>query len=184
VKAALAAKKTWSDAVRLGDYLVQTDASGKVSTERFQSKPPRPTSFQERKAYLEGQVAAGLMSQEKAQDALAYPSRPPREPQPKNIDPAIMKVFTEYKTDEYGRTVSEIDKPGFERFLAYYKDNRDKFASDLATLAAFQQQEKAAAPPAAVPPPEAIAKLKEGVITTFGGGQLWTLKDGRPVRVN
>lgn len=32
-------------------------------------------------------------------------------------------------------------------------------------------------------PPEAVSKLKEGVITTFGNGQDWTLQGGQPKRV-
>ncbi len=33
------------------------------------------------------------------------------------------------------------------------------------------------------PPPEAIKQLKEGTVTTFGNGQKWTLKNGKPERV-
>lgn len=33
------------------------------------------------------------------------------------------------------------------------------------------------------PPPETIKQLKEGVATTFGNGQVWTLKGGQPVQV-
>jgi hypothetical protein len=32
-------------------------------------------------------------------------------------------------------------------------------------------------------PPAARARLKEGVVTTFGNGQKWTLTDGVPARV-
>jgi hypothetical protein len=32
-------------------------------------------------------------------------------------------------------------------------------------------------------PPAARAKLKEGVVTTFGNGQSWTLQNGKPVRM-
>lgn len=40
-----------------------------------------------------------------------------------------------------------------------------------------------AAPAAATLPPAARAALKENVITHFGNGQSWTLKDGQPVQV-
>ena len=33
------------------------------------------------------------------------------------------------------------------------------------------------------PPPEALAKLKEGVPTTFNNGQVWMLQNGKPVKV-
>ena len=36
---------------------------------------------------------------------------------------------------------------------------------------------------APLPPPNEIAKLQEGHKTTFVNGQVWTLKDGKPVRV-
>jgi len=32
-------------------------------------------------------------------------------------------------------------------------------------------------------PPQALAQLKEGFHTTFGNGQVWTLQNGKPVRV-
>jgi hypothetical protein len=32
-------------------------------------------------------------------------------------------------------------------------------------------------------PPQAAAQLKEGMHTTFGNGQIWTLQNGKPVRV-
>jgi hypothetical protein len=32
-------------------------------------------------------------------------------------------------------------------------------------------------------PQEAVRLLKEGEQTTFANGQVWTLKDGKPVRV-
>lgn len=43
----------------------------------------------------------------------------------------------------------------------------------------------AAAPAAATPalPPEAAKQLKQGVVTTFGNGQKWTLQGGKPVQV-
>lgn len=34
------------------------------------------------------------------------------------------------------------------------------------------------------PPKEALSSLKEGVVTTFGNGQKWTLKGGKPTQVN
>jgi hypothetical protein len=40
-----------------------------------------------------------------------------------------------------------------------------------------------AAPPASGLPPQAVAQLKEGVETAFRNGQVWTLKDGQPVKV-
>lgn len=33
------------------------------------------------------------------------------------------------------------------------------------------------------PPPAALAKLREGVVTTFGNGEKWTLQKGQPVKV-
>ncbi len=33
------------------------------------------------------------------------------------------------------------------------------------------------------PPPEALSKLQEGHVTTFGNGQKWTLQGGKPARV-
>lgn len=33
------------------------------------------------------------------------------------------------------------------------------------------------------PPPAALARLKEGVVTTFGNGEQWTLQNGQPVKV-
>jgi hypothetical protein len=33
------------------------------------------------------------------------------------------------------------------------------------------------------PPPQALQSLKEGVHTTFGNGQVWTLENGKPVQV-
>lgn len=41
----------------------------------------------------------------------------------------------------------------------------------------------AAPPPAQVLPPQARALLKEGVVTTFGNGQQWVLRNGQPVRL-
>jgi hypothetical protein len=32
-------------------------------------------------------------------------------------------------------------------------------------------------------PPQALAQLKEGMHTTFGNGQVWTIQNGKPVRV-
>ena len=32
-------------------------------------------------------------------------------------------------------------------------------------------------------PPQALAQLKEGIHTTFGNGQVWTIQNGKPVRV-
>jgi len=47
-----------------------------------------------------------------------------------------------------------------------------------------------AAAPAAAPaggaktlPPQVASRLKEGVVTTFSGGEKWTLKNGKPVRL-
>lgn len=40
-----------------------------------------------------------------------------------------------------------------------------------------------AAPAPVLPPPEAIQALKEGVVTTFGNGQKWTLEGGQPKQV-
>jgi hypothetical protein len=40
-----------------------------------------------------------------------------------------------------------------------------------------------AAPGAGSISPEGRASLKEGVETTFGNGQVWTLKGGQPVRI-
>lgn len=36
---------------------------------------------------------------------------------------------------------------------------------------------------AAAPSPQALAALKEGMLTTFANGQVWTLQNGQPVRV-
>lgn len=33
------------------------------------------------------------------------------------------------------------------------------------------------------PPPQALARLKEGIVTTFGNGEKWTLQNGQPVKV-
>ncbi len=38
-------------------------------------------------------------------------------------------------------------------------------------------------PDYAGPPPEALSKLKENIATTFANGQVWTLRNGEPVRV-
>lgn len=54
--------------------------------------------------------------------------------------------------------------------------------STSAPAAAPKPTAPAAASSAALPP-AAAAKLKEGVVTQFGNGQKWTLKDGKPVQV-
>lgn len=38
-------------------------------------------------------------------------------------------------------------------------------------------------PPAPQIPPEAVKQLKEGIVTTFGNGQKWTLTNGQPTQV-
>ena len=51
---------------------------------------------------------------------------------------------------------------------------------------ASQGATAAPAAPASLPgslPPEAIANLREGTDTTFENGQVWTIKNGNPIRL-
>ena len=60
---------------------------------------------------------------------------------------------------------------GRQEIVAADKDARDR----LRALESPQQQTQL--------PPQAAAQLKEGIHTTFGNGQTWTLKNGQPNQV-
>jgi hypothetical protein len=91
-----------------------------------------------------------------------------------------------------------------EGFLALVQGRKDQLYSKLKTYGFTDNQSKdmvnLIAKPETVPgsfrqlqttttpaggglPPEAVNKLKEGQITTFGNGQKWTLENGQPVQI-
>jgi len=76
---------------------------------------------------------------------------------------------------------------------AWYKGQMDVLGPRLARVEHVAHLGETPAPggpgavppvtPAATIPPAAASQLKDGVITHFGNGQSWTLKDGKPVQV-
>lgn len=85
---------------------------------------------------------------------------------------------------EEGPTVGEIYFPS--PFQSNDKELRDQLAALRARQIATM---KTAAGPALAPeqgatlPPAVVARLKEGVVTTFSNGQKWTKQGGKPKRV-
>jgi hypothetical protein len=74
-----------------------------------------------------------------------------------------------------------------EKYTVDYIEAPNKEAYEREWRAKWRQQNPNAAP-AAAPAPAAsstppVSKLNEGVATTFGNGQTWTLKNGQPVQV-
>ena len=72
-----------------------------------------------------------------------------------------------------------------EKFTVAYIEAPDKEEYERQWRAKWKQQNPDAAPAASTSasttPP--VSKLREGVATTFGNGQTWTLKNGKPERV-
>ena len=60
------------------------------------------------------------------------------------------------------------------------KDQTKTF-SDMVRGAGLGKKQEGAA---VTLPPEAVSKLKEGQVTTFGNGQKWTLENGNPVQIS
>jgi len=74
-----------------------------------------------------------------------------------------------------------------EQYTVPFLEAKDKLAYEREWRAKWKQQNPDAAP-AATPAPTAsstppVNLLTEGVATTFGNGQTWTLKNGKPERV-
>lgn len=84
-----------------------------------------------------------------------------------------------------------------ERKIQNYNRQREKLGSYDPTVSDLYESfdlpsgrpnRPVPAPPAPAPsasslPPQAVAKLREGVQTRFGNGQIWTLRNGQPVQV-
>jgi hypothetical protein len=59
----------------------------------------------------------------------------------------------------------------------------EKEAWEKTTRAEYRKSNPTPAAPTTALPANAVSSLKEGIKTTFGNGQVWTLKDGKPVQV-
>jgi hypothetical protein len=66
-------------------------------------------------------------------------------------------------------------------YIAYPQDLRTRWGLGPGRVSLGQPNQAGAA--AAQLPAEARAQLKEGIHTTFGNGQTWTLQNGNPVQV-
>lgn len=98
---------------------------------------------------------------------------------------ALPKKIGDRPNPKYDAQVNAV-KTAAGNFSALDTDAHNAYRNYLASVGQRPAQQAAKPKPNAVQqtlPPHAAASLKEGVHTTFGNGQVWTLQNGQPVRV-
>jgi hypothetical protein len=105
----------------------------------------------------------------------------------KRFEAALMKVVADTETK-----MAAIEEKSQSNFNAHIGAQIKELGANVAGLIQSiehpakppdQPQQQAAAPNPGELPPEAMQHLSDGRATTFGNGQKWTLKGGKPARV-
>ncbi len=134
---------------------------------------PAPTNFDAARSIVADEVAKGVIGGQTAQadrDALAATLKN------SNSLPQINGAISTFQNLLGGQ---------LHGLRQQYKTStgRDDFDQKLfpETISALERNNKPAS--AGAIPAQARARLREGMVTTFGNGQQWTLQHGKPVRV-
>jgi hypothetical protein len=136
---------------------------------------PAPTNWEAAKSIVADEIAKSVIGGQSAQsdrEALATTLRNSSSPQ--QIEGAIS-------------TFQDLLGGQLRGLRQQYKSStgRDDFNAKLFPHTLSVLDRGAAGHPGGSPlPPQARNALKEGTVTTFGNGQRWTLKGGKPMRVN
>lgn len=100
-----------------------------------------------------------------------------------NVTEQVGDAFYKYKKKTGGSYEDFTHSSEFMDIKKGYEKKLDRIRDANAKLLGGVSAPTSQAVPQTAIPPEAVKKLKENVETPFKNGQVWTLKDGKPIRI-
>jgi len=99
-----------------------------------------------------------------------------------NVTEKLGDAFYQYKKKTGGSYEDFTHSEEYKSIRKSYEDRLDRIRENNAQLLSGRKSPSAPVPQTTLPP-QAVKQLKQGQVTTFKNGQVWTLQKGKPVRV-